>query len=137
MIKLPRLLAGALACLPLWLATAQAKMSNWTDTQGTTFKAEPSGIYGPFAVFRTPAGGGRRVLCRNLSPEDCRRFQAEVSSKSVRAAKWSKTSSSASYDFVGRLHRIEGDKVVPVDFAAIPEPEFYILFLGSAWGGGP
>ena len=67
------LLFALLAALP---APALAKTSAWKDAAGATFKGEPTEVIGPFAIFRTSGGSGRRVLLRALSPEDCRRFAA-------------------------------------------------------------
>ncbi len=127
------LLCAGLALL-VSSVTSQAKSSNWTDLQGNSFKAEPSGVYGPFAVFKASTGGSRRVLVRNLKPEDLKRFCQEVAPKPPQAASWAKSKSRFGSEFIGRVMELKGEKLVPADLANRPEPEVYVLFFGTAWG---
>lgn len=136
MTALRRFLACGLlhACAFLSLHAAS---STWTDLQGNTFKAEPLGTYGPFALFKTAAAKGRRVLLRMLSPEDCVRFYKETSGagKYDRASDWSKAHSRISADLKGRLYELRGDKLELADLNGKPEPELYVCFFASAWEG--
>ncbi|MFT3868506.1 MAG: hypothetical protein QM715_08410 [Nibricoccus sp.] len=112
-----------------------AASSNWTDTQGVTFKGEPKGTYGPFALFKTGSGKGRRVLFRTLTPEDCVRFYKETSGKYQRAADWSKGKSSVTFDLPDRVRVLKNDALVAADFKGKPEPELYVLLFASSWEG--
>ena len=112
-----------------------AKTSVWPDGQGNTFKAEPSGVFGPFALFKTPNGGGRRVLLRMLSTEDLKRFIQETASKPSASATWAQSKSNVGYVLRDRLLEIHGDKAISADLSKRAEPELYIIFFGSAWGG--
>lgn len=112
-----------------------AASSNWTDTQGVTFKGEPKGTYGPYALFKTGPGKGRRVLFRMLSPEDCIRFYKETSGKYQKAADWSKGRSSVTFDLPDRVRVLKNDVLVPAAFKGKPEPELYVLLFASSWEG--
>lgn len=122
-----------LACV-LGTGRLSAASSNWTDVQGATFKGEPQGIYGPFAIFKTGTAKGRRVLLRMLSAEDCVRFHKEIADRPARASDWSKARGSG-YDFVDRVDRIENGKLVRAELKGVPEPELYAVMFGSKWEG--
>jgi hypothetical protein len=115
-------------------ASAFAAMSEWTDLQGTSFKGEPQGIYGPYALFKTGEARGRRVLVTLLSPEDCVRFYRATAGKGERAADWSKSKSTISYDLKGRVRRLEKGVLVQPNLKGLPEPELYVLLYTTAWG---
>ncbi len=112
-----------------------AKAATWTDLQGNSFKGKPDSLFGPFALFETGGNKGRRVLLHMLSPEDCARFAREIADAPQRADKWAKSKSYLGTEMVGRLSRLEGDKLVPVDFGNLREPELYVLIFTSAWEG--
>jgi len=69
-------------------APVAARTSTWTDNQGASFKAEPTEIMGPFALFNTSLSSGRRTLLRGLAPEECQRFHRETATRPARAATW-------------------------------------------------
>ncbi|HEY8993756.1 MAG TPA: hypothetical protein VIM71_03650 [Lacunisphaera sp.] len=97
------------ACVLLaLLAPAHAKMSAWKDVQGASFRGEPREILGPLAVFSTGGHGGRWVLLRALSPEDCLRFQAEIAALPPRANRFSDAKGYATANLVGKVQRVQG-----------------------------
>lgn len=127
-------------CLPVCLAlvfllapltSLQAKMSTWKDVQGASFKGEPTGILGPFAVFRTGSGSGRRVLLRAFTPEDCRRIHAEIAALPPRADSFAQAKGYATSDLVGHVGRIRNKELAPADLSAQPEPELLLVLSGS------
>lgn len=129
-------LLNVLACICFfWVGAVFAASSTWTDTQGTTFKGEPRGTYGPYALFKTGVGKGRRVLFRMLSPEDCVRFYKETAGKYQRADDWSKGKSWVTYDLPGCVRVLKNDVLVPADLKGKPEPELYVLLFASSWEG--
>jgi hypothetical protein len=65
-----------------------AKIEEWKDQQGNAFKAEPAEELGPFALFRTPTGGGRRLPWRALSAADCVRFDNQLGDKPAPSGRW-------------------------------------------------
>lgn len=141
--KLPRsrLRIAALLLLvalgnPLAYTPLEAKSSEWKDTQGAQFKAEPTEIFGPFALFKTGYTTGRRVLLRGLSADDCVRFHRETATRSPRARSWAQAKGVATKEVIGRALRVQEGKLVPADLTARPEPEILLLFFGSNNDGG-
>lgn len=125
-----RLLAAILAALAI-TASLPAKSSEWTDAQGTKFKAEPVGLLGPFALFKTPGGNGKRVLLRGLSHEDCLRFAAETRDSATLAADWAQARGLATRELIGRCLRVENQQLLPAGLAGQPEPEILVVLYGS------
>ncbi|MFT3783320.1 MAG: hypothetical protein QM790_15020 [Nibricoccus sp.] len=130
-----RHVVGCALVMFLLLGRVSAGSSNWTDLEGTTFKGEPRGSFGPFALFRTGPGKGRRVLFRTLSPEDCVRFYQETAGKPPRAADGSKSRSSFTFDLLDKTSVLQGDALAPASFKGKPEPELYVLLFASSWEG--
>ncbi len=132
-MKLPRRLVLLGVAVSLWFSVApgvQAKMSTWKDVQGGTLKGEPTEILGPFVIFRT-SGGGRRVLLRAFSPEDCQRIQAEVAARPAKAARFADAKAYATGGLVGRVQRVVDRTLVDADLAARPEPDLLLVLAGS------
>ena len=121
-------LIGILAapCLQL-----KAKTSSWKDAQGTSFRGEPMEILGPWALFSTGQRGGRRVLLRGLSPDDCRRFHEEISRRPARAASLAGAQGLATSDLVGHVLQLKNKNLVPADLAHMPEPQLLLVLFGS------
>ena len=116
----------------LLAAGAQAKISTWTDAAGNSFKAEPVEVLGPFALFKTGAAQGHRVLLRGLPEAECRRFAAETAAHAPRAARWSDARGAVTAELRGRVKRVAGpDKLEPVDLGSRPEPELMVLLFAS------
>jgi hypothetical protein len=118
----------------LWLAAVpavQAKMSTWKDVQGSTLlKGEPTEILGPYVIFRT-AGGGKRVLLRAFSPEDCQRIEAEVAARPAKAARFADAKAYATGGLVGRVQQVVDRALVEADLATRPEPDLLLVLAGS------
>ncbi len=108
-----------------------AKPSTWTDAAGNSFKGEPVEVQGPFALFRTNARSGQRVLLRGLSAEDCARVARELSARSARAAHWSDAGGVITAELPGRVLRVAGDALETVDLSNVPEPEIVVLLFAS------
>lgn len=125
------LVVALVLCVLFALFTpGQAKMSSWKDVQGTSFKGEPTGILGPFVIFRT-GGGGRRVLLRAFSPEDCRRIHAEIAARPPRAERFAEAKGYATGDLVGAVSRVQNRELVPAGLTDEPEPELLLVLSGS------
>jgi hypothetical protein len=112
-----------------------ASSSAWTDTEGTSFKAEPSESLGPLALFRSRFGAGRMVAWRFLPPDECLRFFHEIQHQAGRAGDWTAARGSFSRELAGHVLRLNGGKLVAPDLAGRPEPEFYIIFLANSGVG--
>lgn len=110
---------------------AHAKISTWKDQQGGTFKGEPTEVLGPFAIFRTGGSGGRRVLLRAFSPEDCRRIEAEIAARPARAARFAEARGYATGGLVGGVQQVRNRNFEPADLASVPEPELLLVLSGS------
>ena len=122
---LPRLtwvlaLSSALLC--------PAKIEEWKDLQGNAFKAEPAEALGPFALFRTPTGGGRRLPWRALSAADCVRFDEQAGTKPDPAARWADATGQLTGRLRGHLSELQEVSLVTTDLAALPEPQLLIVF---------
>ena len=108
-----------------------AKSSEWQDAQGTAFKGEPTEVVGPFALFKTGFGTGRRMPLRGMSAEDCLRFYEEASRRPARAEKWSAAKAVATNELIGRVLRCQGKDLVPAVLSDIPEPQLLLVLYGS------
>lgn len=108
---------------------APAKIEEWKDPQGNAFKAEPAEAFGPFALFRTPTGAGRRLPWRTLSPADCVRFDAQAGSKPDPAARWIDAQGQLTGRLRGNLRIFHEVNLVTADLEARPEPQVLIVFL--------
>jgi hypothetical protein len=111
------------------IATAAfAKNQEWKDAKGETFKAEPSDIIGPWALF----DDSTLVPLSALSNEDCVRFYEGLKDKPARAADWKDATSKISAELYGRLMHYEGDAnshaLATDNEAGRQEPEFFIIF---------
>jgi hypothetical protein len=113
------------------LSVAAAKSEQWQDLQGNRFRGEPAEVIGPMALFRTSDTTGRRVMFRQLTPEDCLRFHEQVRGRPARAADWAEAKGEISQELRGKVMRLEGDHLVPAELQGRPEPEFFILFMAS------
>jgi hypothetical protein len=113
------------------LLPAQAKPSAWKDAQGASFKGEPTAILGPFAVFRTSGGGGRRVLLRAFSAEDCLRIRAEIAAIPARSGSFGEATGAATSQLIGRVQRLQKGELVPADLAGQREPDLLLVLSGS------
>ena len=134
----PRIIGAMLASL-LFAASLGAKMEQWTDVQGQTFKAEPAEAIGPLALFRLPNKSGKLVPFGRLSEADCARFALQVRGLARPAADWSQTKTDLGGDIYGSAMRVVGDRLKDVDLKGQPEPRFFVLFFASnaesnSWG---
>lgn len=115
-----------------------AKIEDWQDPQGNVFKAEPAEALGPFALFRTPSGGGLRLPWRALSAADCVRFSEQAGEKPAPAARWADAQGELTGRLRGHLRQFVGVSPMQADLDGRPEPEIVILFFidanqGSSW----
>lgn len=121
------------------ISTGFAKMEQWTDTQGNAFKAEPSEVIGPFALFRLPNRAGKLLPLNMLSPKDCVRFAQMVSLVPAPAADWSESKTVMGQEIKGGVLRVQDGKLEPADLKGVPEPRLYVLYFasngeGKSWG---
>lgn len=117
---------------------APAKIEDWTDPQGNVFKAEPAEALGPFALFRTSTGAGRRLPWRALSHADCARFEAQAGTKPAPAGRWDDAHGELTGRLRGQLRQFVGSNLVNANLADRAEPELLIVFFvdaaqGSSW----
>ena len=108
-----------------------AKTSEWQDLQGTHFRGTPIEVLGPFALFKTSGGSGRRMLLRGMSAEDCLRFYEETASRPPRAARWADAKGEATSEVIGRSLQMRGREIVPADLTRLPEPQVLLALYGS------
>ncbi|MCR6657579.1 MAG: hypothetical protein NVV63_17600 [Opitutus sp.] len=133
-LNLQRLLVAA-TLLFFCAGEAAAKRESWKDTQGGQFKGEAVEVLGPFALFRTSLTTGRRLPFRFLRPEDCVRFHHGLADVPAAVTDWANTKSPVPQDFLGRVMRLQDDKLVPVDLKGRPEPKVYVIaFVNNAEG---
>jgi hypothetical protein len=107
---------------------ASAKIEEWKDPQGNTFKAEPAEALGPFALFRTPTGTGRRLPWRALSTADCVRFDEQAAGKPEPAARWIEANGQLTGRLRGNLRTFQTVNLVTADLNSRPEPQVLIVF---------
>lgn len=117
---------------------APADIEEWKDFQGNVFKAEPAEPLGPFALFRTATGSGRRLPWRALSAADCVRFEAQTGNKPDPAARWSDAHGQLTGRLRGQLREFVSSNLVNADTDNRPEPQLMILFFidaaqGNSW----
>ncbi len=113
------------------LSVAAAKSEPWQDIQDNRFRGEPAEVIGPMALFRTGKTTGRRVMFRQLAPEDCLRFYEQVRALPARAADWAEAKGEISQELRGKVMHLENDHLVPAVLKGRPEPEFFVLFFAS------
>jgi hypothetical protein len=135
----PRLTFLLLASALLAPRSPAARTSTWTDATGASFRAEPTEILGPFALYNTTATSGRRTLLRGLSPEECRRFQRETAERPALADRWSEAKGDITGELKGRVMRVTREKLVPANLSDRPEPQVVVVLFGShndpeSWG---
>ncbi|MDX2185350.1 MAG: hypothetical protein SFV32_00315 [Opitutaceae bacterium] len=128
----------ALATFGAVTVAAQAKNEKWKMPDGKTFSAEASEVFGPFAIFGGPGQPGRKLPLTALAEADVFRFADGLAKKPEPVADWSTSKSVMAADLKGAT-KVEGDKLVPVDFKGIPEPLLYVVFyadsgVGDSWG---
>jgi hypothetical protein len=125
-----RLILPRLLCVLALASTlsSPAKIEDWKDPQGNIFKAEPSEALGPFALFRTPTGAGRRLPWRALSPADCVRFDEQTGAKPEPAAHWADATGQLTGRLRGTLREFAGVSPVQADLTNRPEPQLLIVF---------
>lgn len=115
---------------------APAEFSEWKDVQGNSFNAEPVEALGPFALFRTLNGAGRRLPWRALPAAECVRFEAQAGSKPAPAARWTDANGEITGRLRGYLHSFQDINAVIANLDVIPEPELLIVFYVEASASG-
>jgi hypothetical protein len=128
-----KIAAGLIACgVMLGLEVpVQAKMTQWKDVQGASFRGEPTEILGPFVIFRTAGGGGRRIPARVFSPEECRLIQAEIAQCKPRGVSLAAATGIATSELPGNVLRVEHRTLVPAGLSQQPEPDLLLVLCGS------
>jgi hypothetical protein len=124
--RLPRI-ASCIAILALGLglaSSARALTEEWKDGAGNSFRAWPSAILGPWAVF----DNGTLVPLNALSNEDTLRFHERLKDLPARAPDWKNATSKVSAELYGRLLHYSGNDLVKDDEAGRIEPELYMVF---------
>lgn len=122
-------------CLALCLSfvsAASAKMEEWRDTQGNTFKAEAVQPLGPMAIFRTEQRWARVVPFLALPPEECVRFHEQTKDHPQPARHWENAKDDFGRDLYRYTMQLRIDQLDPSWLKGRPEPEFTIVIYGSA-----
>lgn len=127
----PHLSPRALLALFLTLVVSLRAAPEWRDANGTTFKADPVEILGPFATFKSSATNGRLVLLRGLSDDDCRRFYEATRNRPPRAASFADAQGEVTRDLPGHVLRLVNGKLAPADLRAQPEPQLVLALYGT------
>ena len=115
------------AALSLCLGPVARASSEWVDIKGNKIEAEPVEALGPLAIF----DNGGIVPFNMLAPEDCVRFYQSTKSHPERATDWSAGTSKVTEEFIGRVFKYDGDKLVADDLKGRPEPELYMVFYAT------
>lgn len=113
-----------------------AKIEEWRDNQGNVFKAEPAEALGPFALFRTPTGAGRRLPWRALPAEECARFAEQLGIRPPPAARWIEAQGDLTGRLRGYLRTFQDVNLVTADETSFPEPELLLVFYVEASASG-
>ena len=108
-----------------------AKMEEWTDIQGKSFRGEPEEALGPIALFRSPNGAAVIVPFHLLSAEDCVKFYQQAKETPARAEDWKDAKSEISRDALRYTQTVSGSNLVPAELAGRREPQFYIVLYTS------
>lgn len=110
-----------------------AKDKEWKDIKGTTFQGTAVEALGPLALFGVNNGRSSILVPFSiLPPEACVQFYEDTKSTPARAADWAQAKSDLSSEIVGNdPRRLQGSDFVKVDFAAQPEPLFYVAVYVS------
>jgi hypothetical protein len=113
-------------------AAGFAKIEEWRDVQGKTFRGEPEEALGPIALFRSDKmGAAIMVPFHLLSPEDCLRFYEQSKHKPARAEKWKDAKSQVSIDMLRYTLTVSGSNLVPPNLDDRREPQFYAVLYSS------
>ncbi|MFT3829706.1 MAG: hypothetical protein QM691_08380 [Opitutaceae bacterium] len=115
-----------------------AKMEQWTDAQGKSFKGEPAQALGPLALFKLPGNASKLIPFGQLSTQDCIRFASQMRNTPQPALDWSQTKTEIGYDIYDNVVRVEGTELKPAVLKGRREPPFYALFFvsngeGKSW----
>jgi hypothetical protein len=122
--RLSLCLAIAAACCGL-ATTAGAKSEEWKNAKGETFRATPSEVLGPWALF----DDGTLVPLSLMSDEDTVRFYQVIKDLPSRSADWKTATSPVSAELYGRLLHYSGIELAADNESGRPEPEFYVMFF--------
>ena len=129
--RIPRLSACvAIAAALVVLATsASARSEEWKNAAGGTFRATPSELLGPWALF----DDGTLVPLTAMSDVDSVRFYEALKTQPQRAADWKDATSAVSAELYNRLlhYAATGNDLATDSEKGRPEPEFYIVFYAT------
>jgi hypothetical protein len=125
---IPLVLAISALSAPLLGAS---RVDTWTDHEGKKFKGEPTGIYGPLAMFKTSKAASRGIPLRSMSAQDCVRFYEAISELPEKADDWAQATAPLSQEIFREARQRQGADVAKVDLSGRPEPEFYMLVFGT------
>ena len=134
-MSLPRILVACLAALASTLPTF-AEMGEWKDAQGNAFTGEPVEALGPFALFRTPAGAGRRQPWRARPPQASGRLESQIGSKAEPATRWSDATGELTGRLRGYLRALHEVSTLTADLNGLPEPQLLIVLYVEASASG-
>ncbi len=126
---LPLLCFALCLCL---IPTASAKIEEWRDAQGNTFKAEAVQALGPTAIFRTEQRWARVIPFLALPPEECVRFYEQTQNHPQPAQHWENAKDDFGRDLYRYTMQLRIDRLDPSWLKGRPEPEFTIVIYGSA-----
>jgi hypothetical protein len=114
-------------------STGRARSEEW-KAGSETFRGDPIEAFGPLALFRTGYSTGRSLPFRALTDQDCARFFEKTRSAPA-PSDWPHATGAVAKELVGSVYVVKDKKLVPPNFAGLPEPQlFVILYLGNNVG---
>ena len=116
-----------------WSALAPLRRQDFhleRSALGVTFRGETLEVLGPGAIFRAGSLGGKRVLLRGLSQEDCRRIYDEISLRPARAENWAAAQGAATSDLVGHVLQLQDKALIPAGSRPYSRTA---AFVGFVW----
>lgn len=128
--------AGLFTLLSLTPVFCTAKVEEWQDAQGGSFRAEAAEDLGPLALFRSAKRGARMVPFHLLAPADCVRFHEQIKDSPPRADDWRASANrKVSYEVREHAMHVQDQRLVPADLTGRREPRFFIVIYGTNGDG--
>jgi len=126
------LTCALLLCFLHFTPAVSAKIEEWRDAQGNTFKAEAIQPLGPMAIFRTEQRWARVIPFLALPPEECVRFHEQTKDHPQPAERWENAKDDFGRDLYRFTMQLRIDRLDPAWLKGRPEPEFTVVIYGSA-----
>ena len=131
-----RLLFCALAvfALSLRISAAPEAPAVWRNEIGQEIRGELGGVYGPYALIASKTQSTLMPLVW-LDTPSLDRVAAFLAQQPAQSPLWKDSSTDVARALRKRLQILQGEKLVPFDYAQRPEPEFYLVYFSAHWCG--